>query len=379
VDPPFLLVAGDFVRTGGMDRANFELAMSLAKRSHEVELVGHFADPGLVAMANVSHYRAARPVNSHFLGEPFLDRAGVRRAREISARGGRVIVNGGNCNWGDINWVQYVHAAYEPVVAGSALLRARWRWNHRSHLRAERDVVPRARIVLANSERTRRDVIEHLGVPERQVHRVYYGVDPSTYRPIDEASRRIAKEKFGWNARHIAVFAGGVGDRRKGFDVVFDAWKILASRAQWDVDLVAVGAGAELASWKARAKAAGIGIHFLGFRKDLAQILEACDVLIAPAKYEAYGIAVQEGLCMAIPAVISRSSGVAEHYREGPSELSELLLNDSADAQELVERLRNWRERKDRFDALTLELSSLLRAHTWDEMTAEILQIVEAG
>jgi glycosyltransferase involved in cell wall biosynthesis len=375
---PFLLVAGDFVQTGGMDRANFELSMSLATMQYEVQLVGHFADRRLLQLPNVIYHHAIRPGNSHFLGEPFLNRTGRHWAKSASARGGRVIVNGGNCRWHDINWVHYVHAAYEPVVSGSAIRRSRWRWSHRSHLRAERRAIKQARIVIVNSERTGRDVVEHLDVPVARVRRAYYGIDPSIYRPHSERERSEAKARFGWSPRPVAAFIGGLGDRRKSFDIVFDVWKILASRTGWDVDLAVIGAGAELADWISRAQTSGMSgrIRFLGFRKDLPDILEACDAMVAPARYEAYGMAVQECLCMGIAALASRISGVSEHY---PEELNELLIEDPGDRQELVDRLWNWRQRKDHFDALVLQLSSRMRMHTWEKMTAEVLHIVNSG
>ena len=104
-------------------------------------------------------------------------------------------------------------------------------------------------------------------------------------------------------------------------------------------------------------------------------ILEACDALVAPANYEAYGMAAQEALCMGLPALVSRASGISEQY---PVELVELLLDDPSDRRELVERLWNWRQRKDDFDALSLQFSSRLRTHTWENMAAEILRIVHS-
>ncbi len=361
-----------------MDRANFELSLNLANLQYEVQLVGHFADRRLLQLPNVTYHHAIRPANSHLLGEPFLDRTGRRWARTTSARGGRVIVNGGNCRWHDINWVHYVHAAYEPSVSGSAIRRSRWRWSHRSHLRAERRAIQQARIVIVNSERTGRDVVEHLGVPAARVRRAYYGIDPSIYRPHSEKERSAAKARLDWGPWPVAVFVGALGDRRKSFDVVFEAWRILASRAGWDVDLAVIGAGAELADWISRAETSGMSerIRFLGFRKDLPDILEASDAMVAPARYEAYGMAVQECLCMGLPALTSRLSGVSEHY---PAELNDLLIEDPGDRQELVDRLWNWRQRKDHFDALVLQLSSRLRTHTWEKMTAEILHIVNSG
>ena len=44
---PIVLVSGDFVLTGGMDRANHALASYLLDRGREVHFVSHRVDPGV--------------------------------------------------------------------------------------------------------------------------------------------------------------------------------------------------------------------------------------------------------------------------------------------------------------------------------------------
>ncbi len=109
-----LLVSGDFVKTGGMDRANYALASYLARRGDEVHLASHRVAGDLLARPNVTLHRAAKPLNSYSAGNQVLRRVARRCAAEVAARGGRVLVNGGNCDWNDMNWVHYVNAAHPP-------------------------------------------------------------------------------------------------------------------------------------------------------------------------------------------------------------------------------------------------------------------------
>ena len=115
---PYLLVSGDFHLGGGMDRANYALADYLAHAGHETHLIAHSVDSELAERPNIFFHPVIKPFGSDMLGEPFLDRIGRHWAAWIRARGGRVIVNGGNCNWNDVNWVHYVHAVYRPSVTG---------------------------------------------------------------------------------------------------------------------------------------------------------------------------------------------------------------------------------------------------------------------
>ena len=116
----WLIVSGDFTPWGGMDRANHALASYLAGREGaEVHLVSHRVADDLATLPNVRVHGVRRPWGKHLLGAPLLAREGRRQALRLASRGARVVVNGGNCRWDDVNWVHYVHAAWQPPRDGS--------------------------------------------------------------------------------------------------------------------------------------------------------------------------------------------------------------------------------------------------------------------
>jgi glycosyltransferase involved in cell wall biosynthesis len=377
----YLLVAGDFVETGGMDRCNHALATYLAQRGAEVHLVAHRVADDLTRRPNVFVHEVAKPLGSYFLGSPLLDWRGRRVAKRIAARGGRVVVNGGNCRFGDVNWVHYVHAAWmPPVSAGGWARRLKGTLARRSALVSERMAVVRARLILANSERTRRDLVERLGVDPARVHTIYLGVDAERFRPPTEDERSEARRRLGWaDGRPTLAFVGAPYDLRKGFDTLFTAWKRLASESSWMARLVVLGGGgAELEIWRARVNESGLGdtIQFLGLRSDVPAVLAACDALVSPTRYEPYGLGIQEALCLGLPAYVSASAGVAEHY--GPK-LSHLLLPNPMDTEDLANRLRAWCDRPAADRLAVAELSDRLRENTWGRMSARIVGLIEGG
>jgi len=374
---PWLVVAGDFVRTGGMDAANHALAAHLAASGREAHLAAHRVDPELAALAGVTVHRVPRPLGSHLLGFPLLDRAGRRWAARLAARGVRVLANGGNCRAGGATWLHYVHAAYRPEIAGRPLRRGIESLARRRALRDERVAVARAGVVIANSRLTARHAVELLGAAPERVHTVYYGADPERFRPPADADRAAARARLGIRDGAPALaFVGALGDRRKGFDTLFAAFGQLCGRPGWDATLLVAGAGGELERWRRRAAAAGLGerIRFLGFRRDVREVLHACDGVVAPARYEAYGLAVQEALCLGLPAVVSRGAGVAERI---PAALGGLLLDRPDDADELGARLLAWREGLAEHRAAALACGAELRAWSWERMAARIVDIVE--
>jgi glycosyltransferase involved in cell wall biosynthesis len=360
-----------------MDRANHALAAYLARQADtEVHLVTHRAWGDLTALPSVRVHQVPRPLGSHWLGMPLLARSGRSWARRLVGRGARVVVNGGNCAWGDVNWVHYLHAAWTPRQNGGLARRAKGLAFHRYALDTERNCVRQARLVIANSEQTRTAIIERLGVPAERVHTVYYGADPERFRPPTETERAEARTRLGWTDDRPAVaFVGALGDLRKGFDTLFEAWRLLRQDPAWDARLVVAGTGSALALWQLRVTEAGLAdsVQFLGFRADIPAVLAACDALVSPTRYEAYGLNVQEALSCGLPALVSASAGVVERY---PSHLHGLLLPNPDDAGDLAERLRAWRSARDTYRAAIAPVGQALRAWTWDCCAAQIVNLV---
>ena len=375
---PWLLVSGDFVRTGGQDRCNHAVATYLADRGDEVHLAAHRASADLADRPNVTLHRAPKPLDSYLLAAPLLDRAGRRGGGPAGVAGGP-----GAGQWRQLRLARRQLGPLRPLrlaagPLGGVAQRLKAAVAHRRETRLERARIGRARLVIANSERTRRDLVERLGVDPARIEVVYLGADVERFGPIDEAERAEARRSLGWlDDRPAVAFVGAMGDRRKGFDTLYEAWRRLAAGPSWDARLAVVGAGASLPGWRARASAEGLSgsIEFLGFRPDVPAVLAACDVLASPARYESYGLNVHEALCRGLPALASAGSGVAEQF---PESLAALLLPDPDDAADLADRLRDWRSRRGHFREATDGVSRRLRARGWDVVAREVVAAIEA-
>jgi len=380
VTTPLVLVASDLTRWGGMDRANYELALYLAEhRDTRVHLVSHFVAEPLAAHPNIVCHRVPKPLDSHVCGEVLLGARGKAVARRLSHLGARVIVNGGNCLWPDVNWVHAVHAAWDTRVGHAPVwVRARANAFKTRARRAERRAVRSAGVVLTNSHRARGQIITGLDVPPDRVRVAYYGNDSDAFRPASEVERQAARRA--WDVapgRRLALFVGALGhDRNKGFDILFDAWDELLRDPSWDVDLLAVGAGADLDVWRRQATARGLAgrVRLAGFQRNTRDLMHAADLLISPTHYDAYGLAVHEALCCGLPAFVSRAAGVAERY---PAELDLLQLSDPPSAGDLVGRLRIWRGQEELYARRVACVGHDLRQRTWADMGREIAALLE--
>jgi glycosyltransferase involved in cell wall biosynthesis len=372
----WLVIAGDFTPLGGMDRANHALAMHLASHADSrVHLVAHRVWRDLVAQSAIEVTRVRRPFGSHALGAPLLAAAGERRARRL--HGGHVVANGGNADAGDVTWIHYLHAAHVPRVRG-VRRRMQTAAMHAYYQRRERAALRHARLVVCNSERTAKDAHEYLGVDPARTRVVYYGSDVKEFALVSDEERATARRTLGWIPdRPVAHFVGALGDRRKGFDRLLEAWHLLCRDPSWDAELAVTGYGAELPKWRRRAAELRIDkrVRFLGFRSDIATVIAASDVMVHPARYEAYGLGVHEAICRGLPAIVSARAGIAELY---PPTLADLLIADVEDEREIAERLHRWRWDIGSAAARTLPLSNRLRARTWGDMGADIERAVTA-
>jgi glycosyltransferase involved in cell wall biosynthesis len=372
----WLLISGDFTPLGGMDRANHALARTLSRRADtELHIVAHRVWDDVASGPHTRVHLVRRPAGSHLLGAPLLAAAGAREARRLA--GAHVVANGGNADAGDVCWVHYVHAGHAPVTSGVRRT-VQSRVAHRYYESRERRALQRARLVICNSARSASDVTGRLDVDPSRVRVIYYGSDPAEFSPVDAPARAAARRALGWpEDRLVAVFVGALGDRRKGFDRLLEAWQFLCLDSGWDVDLAVAGGGSEARAWQRRAAESRARQHvrFVGFRRDIATIVAASDLMVHPARYEAYGLGVHEAICRGLPAIVSASAGIAELY---PQELARFLIEDVENASEIADRVHRWRWDVADAAARVRPLSERLRSRSWDDMAAEVIAAVEA-
>lgn len=374
---PWVLVAGGFHRNGGMDKANLALAQYLAEQGTPVHIVCHTIDRDFARHPLATVHLAPRPAGSFFLGRPMLDLKGRRVASRVTRQwpGARVVINGDNCLWPGINWVHYLHHAWMPPQEGPFWFRAKQALSGSLARRREKSAARISRVFITNSNRTSRDLMDRLHVEPEHVHTVYLGAE-SGWTPVTSDERAAGRKRLGIpNARLVALFLGSLGfEHRKGFDILFASWAKLCADPRWDVDLLVAGAGNALPMWRTEAARRGLGerVRILGFSDCVPDLLAATDLLVSPARYEPYGLNVQEAICRGVPAIVSAGAGVAERY---DAEFAPLLLPDPENVEDLVQRLWDWRSNTEYWRSAFRRFGERLRAYSWKDMAREIVSI----
>ena len=216
-----------------------------------MHLVCHHADDEFLDQEAVIVHQVPKLAGSFMIGGLLLARHGRSVASRVSAQspGTRVVVNGGNCDWPDINWVHYVHHAWPGEDNNMRFgCGQRTRITNRLARKSEQRALTGARLVIANSERTRRDLIVQLKIDPQRIRTVYPGLDSDFTLPTP-ARRAAARAWLGKDeSKPLVAFVGAVGyDSRKGLDVLFSAWRNLCARPDWDADLIIAGGVARIA------------------------------------------------------------------------------------------------------------------------------------
>jgi glycosyltransferase involved in cell wall biosynthesis len=143
---------------------------------------------------------------------------------------------------------------------------------------------------------------------------------------------------------------------QKGHAVLLDAVRLLCDSGERRFRLLLAGEGPLRQDLAARAEALGVAehVHFLGFRSDVPDLLQKCDVMILPSLYEGLPLAVLEAMAAARPVIATQvggNAGVLEHGVHGllvpPQDASALaaamgrLLGDPSGARGMGERGRS--------------------------------------
>jgi UDP-glucose:(heptosyl)LPS alpha-1,3-glucosyltransferase len=229
------------------------------------------------------------------------------------------------------------HAAYmESVYAHPELLR-RFSPRHRTLLGIEEAVFRDERqTVLCNSRLVAGELVERYGVPEARLAVVYNGVDLERFQPRRREGEALRRELR--IEGPLALFVGS-GFARKGLDRAIAGLAASGVKA----DLVVAGAG-DPSEFQKLAESLGVGarVHFLGVRRDVAELYAAADLFVLPTRYDPFANVCLEAMASGVALATTPRNGAAELLEDGVSGL--VCEDDFAPAFRALENPARLRE-----------------------------------
>jgi len=170
---------------------------------------------------------------------------------------------------------------------------------------------------IAISEAIRRFAIAYEGVSPQKIHTIHYGLDPASVHAPPDARTRLRQE-LGLPAD--APLVGSVCRliEQKGLDNALDGFAQVA--AEFPAAHYAIaGDGPLRGALEAQAARLGVAdrVHFLGWRADAPAIFAALDVLLAPSRWEGFGLVFLEAMALGVPVISTRVSAIPEVIADG--------------------------------------------------------------
>lgn len=202
---------------------------------------------------------------------------------------------------------------------------------------------------IAVSHAAERHLVRNKRVPKNKIRVIHNGRDLDRFASANPNRRIATRAALGLTDEPTLLTMARLDDQ-KGHRHLIDALAILAPRRPNLVTLLA-GDGPLEQSLRAQCAALGLTdrIRFLGYRRDVAELLEAADIIVLPSLYEGLPLAAIEALAAGRPMVATEVDGTPEvviHERTGllvppanPVALAaaiERLLDDPALASRLA-------------------------------------------
>jgi glycosyltransferase involved in cell wall biosynthesis len=189
--------------------------------------------------------------------------------------------------------------------------------------------------VLTVSERTKRDLVEHYGIPPERIVVTPNGVDPA-FHPVTQDT----------TSRPYALAVGAIQERK-------NQGAALAAAREAGLELVVVG---PVKDGRAAAQLREGGARLEGYVEveRLAELYRGAACLVQPSRYEGFGLPVVEAMASGTPVVTVPDPALVEVAGEAAVVVPEA---------ELAAGIRRAVEERDTLAAAGLERA---RAFTWE-------------
>lgn len=216
------------------------------------------------------------------------------------------------------------------VVKFPGAFPAQWRVFHRRGLGL---ILKKARIILADSHSTARDLRLLCGKKDNRVRVVPLGVeDPPD---VEEDQVRRVLEKHDLEPGYL-LFVGTI-EPRKNLSRLVQAYASLDEEEKRAArGLILVGAQGWLGRWELSRVLSQDGVRWLGYlpREELEAVFRGAGVFVYPSLYEGFGLPVLEAMARGVPVITSKTSSLRE-VAEGAA-----ILVDPEDVMDLRKALR---------------------------------------
>jgi glycosyltransferase involved in cell wall biosynthesis len=242
-------------------------------------------------------------------------------------------------------------------------------WSTRYH-------VSSAAHLLADSEATRRDLVQHYGADEARITVVHLGVDPALRPVVDPAELDRVRSKYGLAPSYLLYV--GTLQPRKNLVRLIEAFAEVCRASDVPSDLQLVLAGKK--GWlyqeileRGRELGVEARIVFPGFvaEADLAALYSGACLFVMPSLYEGFCMPVLEAMACGTPVACSTASSLPEVVGDAA------LLYDPHSVREMTDAMLRLLREDGLRRSMIAHGARRARAFTWERAARQVLAILE--
>jgi mannosylfructose-phosphate synthase len=256
-------------------------------------------------------------------------------------------------------------------------------YNFARRIMEERRLYGDCQLVIATTPPQHSLLANDYDVPTDKLRMLPPGYDDQRYYPMSEASRKIVRERLGFKGQ--VILAIGRLARNKGYDLLIDAFPLVAQRHPEAVLHLAVG-GQDLNArelhllqdLRARAEASGYAdrIQFGSFisEKDMPDYYRACDLFVLCSRYEPFGMTAIEAMASGAPTVVTVHGGLYRSLSFG----RHALFADPFDREDLgITIAKVFRHPRLRSRLARMGAHKVRSLFTWTGVAQQLLALAE--
>jgi glycosyltransferase involved in cell wall biosynthesis len=181
----------------------------------------------------------------------------------------------------------------------------------------DRRLAPWTSKVVAVSGKVEEFCRDRIGIPDEKLVTIRNGISVDRFKPL-YGSREASRAALGVAPGDLVVTQVARLVPQKGYDVLLKAAGLVRRRYP-RIRLMIVGEGPSREALAAQAEHLGIGqaISFLGFRKNVREVLWATDIFVLASWREGLPVSLLEAMAASLPSVVTSVGGNDEAVVEG--------------------------------------------------------------
>ena len=294
----------------GQGRVNYEVVKEALNRNHQLTLIASEIAPEIQYQSEITGvYIPVKGIPTELLKNLLFSQKSAAWLRQHRQSFDVIQVNGAiTATNADVNAVHFVHSSWLKSPAHISRIRrdlyGAYQWFYTAvNANWEKKSFQQAQVIVAVSQKVKEELVS-IGVPSTKIRTIINGVDLEEFTPGNTSRTQLGLPE---NVP-LALFVGDIRTTRKNLDTILHGLVKVPN-----LHLAVVGS-TEGSPFPQLAASLGLGkrVHFLGYRRDIAEIMRTADVFVFPSRYEACTLVLLEAMASGLPVITATSTGGAE-------------------------------------------------------------------